>query len=57
MFNNPLSIGNGQLALKDYNVKAIKIPVTISFQPFLGIIIIVGVYFFNVFTETGTMLA
>ena len=57
MFNNPLSVGDGTLALADFKIKAEKIPATINFQSLLGIMIITGVYFFNLFTETGTMLA
>jgi len=50
MFNNPLSVGNGDLAIQDFKIEAKKIPVTIEFYSFMGVLIIFGVYFFSLFT-------
>lgn len=56
MFNTPLSVGDGSLAIRDFTLEAENIPITMSFNPYLGFIILIGGYFFNIFTETGTLL-
>lgn len=50
LFNSPLSIGDGSLPLGCYRLKAAKIPVLISFPATVGILLLIGAYFFNLFT-------
>ena len=56
LFNNPLSVGNGQLDLNCYSIKASKTEVRLDFPYILGIFLVIGVYFFNMFTEIGKLL-
>jgi hypothetical protein len=50
LFNSPLSIGNGSLELGCFAIKATKIPVKLDFPAVLGILVLIGAYFFNSFT-------
>ena len=50
IFNSPLSVGNGKLQVSDYALHAEKGTVNIDFPAVLGILILIGAYFFNFFT-------
>ena len=56
LFNVPLSVGNGQLNLASYSLLAKKNTIVINFPTVFGIIVLLGAYFFNIFTETGKLL-
>lgn len=56
IFNNPLSVGGGKLEIKNYRLAAEKPSIEVNFPAVLGILILVGAYFFNIFTEIGKVL-
>jgi len=50
LFNSPFSVGDGQLSLDSFSLKAAKIPVSIDFPGTIGVLLLIGGYFFNIFT-------
>jgi hypothetical protein len=50
LFNSPLNVGDGSLNIGCYSLQAAKIPVSVDFPATLGILLLIGAYFFNIFT-------